>query len=1305
MVRKIALLAVLALFAALLSIPIAAVGNAQQGPDDLPSRTEQQQAAEQLMTQIQRTDGFLDPATITIDPALGPPPWTSYVPDRDEATIKAWNALASRIGMDQAQQARANGFGLPNAGPNANLVVEDSEGVNETGQNDSIDTGQYLTGVGTGPGETSTVRIVGTLGSPPPPPPEPQCPSTEEDGSIPDANATDIELGLNLLCGGEIGDGAFGDTSGDVDFFALNFAPAGSILTVDAGSFDPNAVFALTTAIYTADGTLLGSLNDTDSFPSSILSVVAPADGEYFAAIAGIDALPADPFDPSSGTGVSYVGDYLFFGSVVPGPPEPCIASEPDSTIPDANVRGVDGPISCFGLIGDGEFGTTTGDFDYFVIEAQPESDIIVDVVSPPNAGETPTTIGLYTADGELLASADDNGIDGNLIIYSASDPGPYYALVSSPGVLPSDPFDPSSGTIAGPETGYEVFAFAIPRLGPPPVDPVPDPGPDPVPTATPVPLFAANDAASAARTMIETALAQWAAEVAELVPPSFNAMAAPCASTEDDGAIPFAVATQVDFGESVECLGEIGDGPFGDSSGDIDFYSVFVDAGEALVADTDAQNLGDLDTVITVFDEFGNVIAQNDQFDGNDSRVETPVPAAGTYFVSVYGWPSAQNDPFDSASGTGAGTTGPYALTLSRVAYTPPDVDVYLVDLDVGDAIGTGFTMTGTTTIVDPTGRLGMQSGGTASIIYPLTSPLRHLGNVGADFVAEVSGTHAVIFADGPGRYEGELQVIRSGLKDAPGDDAQTIFLDFDGGSFNAAIFDPFAPNDSGPIRTLSPLRDFLPRWGLTDADESAVITAIVREFEENLLHDLHEVGGNGNRDATGSGGELDVQVLNSRDHDDPWGQPNVSRIIIGGTIPEAGIPTVGIAQSIDPGNFATEETGIVLLDLLSDPAGIGSPSLNDFGVAPPFTKIHLVGRGVGVITAHEAGHFIGNWHTASFNGQESVMDEGGDIITTVGVGDDLVFGTADDLDPDFVTDEFSFFEGFAGFENTTVRSAQAFSTGQTDVPVVGPELPDDGEYYLQNVGNARFLDADPNGDVNTSLVPTSDNAWELINIGDDIYNLRNVDFDTYLDADNNGTVDQSQNPRSDDRWQLIPAGGDTFFLFSLDRGRYLSGNGAEAELSSQQTDAQRWTFEPIVVQPPGGYIGQTIALQSNQTGRWLDGISVIDNGVGQTQVQSADTQWLVTDAGNGEVFLINEVSGEYLDADGGTSNIRSSDSNDDGARWMIVELASGIALENVEYEGFLFAQGAGADFNVVKRVRQSARTAWNVVVIDNPL
>ena len=99
------------------------------------------------------------------------------------------------------------------------------------------------------------------------------------------------------------------------------------------------------------------------------------------------------------------------------------------------------------------------------------------------------------------------------------------------------------------------------------------------------------------------------------------------------------------------------------------------------------------------------------------------------------------------------------------------------------------------------------------------------------------------------------------------------------------------------------------------------------------------------------------------------------------------------------------------MLLDQASTPAGSGLRTINEF-ITPDTDVIGLVGSVLGFVASHEAGHFLGDWHTQPDNGVISIMDTFD--ITQLGLGPDFVFGTADDVDVDFVVDQL--IEGHIG-------------------------------------------------------------------------------------------------------------------------------------------------------------------------------------------------------------------------------------------------------------------------------------------------
>lgn len=363
-----------------------------------------------------------------------------------------------------------------------------------------------------------------------------------------------------------------------------------------------------------------------------------------------------------------------------------------------------------------------------------------------------------------------------------------------------------------------------------------------------------------------------------------------------------------------------------------------------------------------------------------------------------------------DAGTGQTKVTKGRYKLTL---AVRSSDTDVYAVDLAAGDVLGTSLSGSRRTTLLyDEAGQVVGGSAQDASFIYPASTPLPGGGGSVTDFVAPADGRYYVGFSGRSGSYTAQVEVFRPGGTGEPV--AQTVFLDFDGERLNTGIF-------GGPgVRTLSPFDDFIGRWGIAETDRDALVAAIKAEVEENIDDDLQ---------ASGLSGSVSVDVVTSDEVADPFGQPGVMRVVVGGSIKESGIPTIGIAQTIDPGNFGREDSALVLLDALSDPKG-PEYSLNTY-LRAGSDRVGFVAQALGNVIAHEVGHTLGNWHTDNGNQVANLMDAGGENFALLyGVGPDLVGGTDDDVDVDFTTDRFHPWEGFSGRENTQARSAWAVSS-----------------------------------------------------------------------------------------------------------------------------------------------------------------------------------------------------------------------------------------------------------------------------------
>lgn len=575
---------------------------------------------------------------------------------------------------------------------------------------------------------------------------------------------------------------------------------------------------------------------------------------------------------------------------------------------------------------------------------------------------------------------------------------------------------------------------------------------------------------------------------------------------TEDDGSIILANDIGLTAGQTVAITGNIGDGPNANVNFlDTDFYAITgAKAGDVITAYAGSKGLAaPVDPAVLIYDASGRLLAYNDDILNNyssfaggaknptttDSFIAFDVPEDGDYYVAVVGSSGAGNllgfevppDPFDSFSKeTPSPTLGDYVLTLGLNGF---DQDYYAVQLDGGDIFGANISGAAQDlALYNSDGELLMGSsqdlGATA---YSTSSPLPTGGNASLARVIPATGTYYLrALGSRSGGYLINARVFRPAIEDDGDNARQVLYLDFNGAELNNAIF-----GGGGERTVLSPLGAFMAGFNLDGGFQNAVIDSVIATVTENLVRDMKARGNNPN---------FTLEIRNSRDHQDPFGQPNISRVVVGGTFEELypqfgffGNPgLLGIAQSVDVGNFNTEETAVILLDLLADPDELTEVSLNTYPVNPRSSaaRAQFVGQAIGNIVSHEAGHFFGNWHTdddieptngfqqqidLTTRGVNDLMDKSSPIWMLYGVGPDRIWGTRDDQDIDFIGDDFDPDEHFRGYEDTLNTLAFVLTSGRTKTAEasgwVWNDIDGDG---VQDSGEQGIKDALVYADIN---------------------------------------------------------------------------------------------------------------------------------------------------------------------------------------------------------------------------------------------
>lgn len=390
-----------------------------------------------------------------------------------------------------------------------------------------------------------------------------------------------------------------------------------------------------------------------------------------------------------------------------------------------------------------------------------------------------------------------------------------------------------------------------------------------------------------------------------------------------------------------------------------------------------------------------------------------------------------------------------PVGLGTTQSGFTS-DLDTFSFDLRGGDILD--IATLGAAGDFSVRNSNGLIIFGSTDIADPNAQPPRQtVGNATGTVVIPRDGRYSITVAPDNtlSNYTLGLRVYRPISETLAAGDAAILYLDFDGDIVDGNYFQ----NNQGlPVPgfvRIPSLAESLPVLGLQLGDTAAenqiiddVVDNVVRIFE-----DLTRTGSNGDYEVTSNPGDYGLRVLNSRDHRGmvSFSDPRVTRMLIGGTgddILNGGV--YGFAENVDIGNFDLNQFGFFALDAFAASAGAAL-------ISPGSSQVDYLGKFLGSVVAHEAGHAFGMAHTNNTNTIGTLSDAGGTLISInyfEGLGPDLIFGTFDDIDPiyqdDFyinnvppnqVTPDFPFF----GFNEVTDNLSHVLSTGTLGGSVSG--------------------------------------------------------------------------------------------------------------------------------------------------------------------------------------------------------------------------------------------------------------------------
>ncbi|WP_010177294.1 zinc-dependent metalloprotease [Aquimarina agarilytica] len=330
-------------------------------------------------------------------------------------------------------------------------------------------------------------------------------------------------------------------------------------------------------------------------------------------------------------------------------------------------------------------------------------------------------------------------------------------------------------------------------------------------------------------------------------------------------------------------------------------------------------------------------------------------------------------------------------------VGISDTDIDYYTLNLEKGDIfdlrVFNGTTINAELFLPDNSLAINNNTIGSPTDFAIDEEKLSTIPSIGLSYTAPISGLYTIKLAHtgAAEKYEAVLTTSKAGYLTKNIGKRQLFYIDFTGetiGSLNfkSTKFTPLNAELEEKAITLDKIDDYFENWEIENTSKNR--TNLTYKIVEGIKNNFKKL----------EGLNKDYEIYFISDYGNPllgkyipkllhkYNIPH-STLFIGGdnTVdPEIGSGVLGVANSVDIGNFDINDNAIVFLNEISEKIKpdatefeiLDSASYNKIKLADGASKEDLIATGVSYLASHEIGHIVGLEHTDPDNETRTIMD-----------------------------------------------------------------------------------------------------------------------------------------------------------------------------------------------------------------------------------------------------------------------------------------------------------------------------------------